>query len=376
MAIRYNSPALNGNERSYALQALESGRIASGGAFTDSAEKLLSSVFQTSAALLTTSCTHALELGARALDLGPGDEIIVPSFTFPTTASSFLWNGASVRFADIRPDTQNIDLEHATSLINDRTRAICIVHYAGVGAQPDEFAKLCQRHGLTLIEDNAHGFGATYKGQSLGSFGKLSTLSFHETKNITCGEGGSLLVNDESLVEKCIVLRDKGTDRQNFLNGLVDKYTWRSNGSSYGPSEVLAAILLAQLEQWERINGYRVSLWNRYRDDLASWAARENVSLPFIPSGVEHPGHLFYLILPSSESRSAFLDHMQLQDIGAVIHYQDLASSPFGSALSTRIGQLPNSLRASQRLVRLPLSSGLTSEEQEQVIERVLAFRA
>lgn len=374
--IPFNKASFRGNELDYLVQAIQQGHTSGNGPFTKQAESFLANMHSGSTTLLTTSCTHALEMAARLLNLQPGDEVIVPSYTFVSTASAFLWNGAKPVFADIRPDTLNIDATSVEALITDRTKAICIVHYAGVGAEPDRFVDMARRHGIALIEDNAHGLGATYRGQVLGTFGDVSTLSFHETKNVTCGEGGALIINDTRLVERAEIIREKGTDRSRFLRGQVDKYTWVDVGSSWVMSDLLAGVLVAQLEQLEAIQRHRQTLWKRYSSALGEWASENGVNLPVIPVEAEHSAHMFYLRLPSLTLRDRFIEHMRRRNILTVFHYQSLHSSPQGLALGSREGDCPRSDLASDTVVRLPLFAGLTRTEQDQVINAITSFRS
>ena len=372
--IPFNRPSFQGREFDYIAEALKHGSISGNGTFTKQAEAALSALHDGSTALLTTSCTHALELGARLLDLQPGDEVIVPSFTFVSTASAYMWNGAVPVFADSRPDTLNIDPNDVERLITPRTKAICVVHYAGVGAEPQAFADLAARHELTLIEDNAHGLGGGYAGKRLGTFGAMSTLSFHETKNITCGEGGAIILNDLALVERAEILREKGTDRSRFLRGQVDKYTWVDIGSSWVLSDMLAAVLLAQLERFDDIQSHRMQLWTRYQEALEPWAADVGVALPGVPPEAHHTAHMFHLRLDSAERRDAFIRHLGERGALAVFHYQALHESPVGRSLGESHG-CPVASRAADTLVRLPLFNDMSESEQGAVIEATLAFR-
>jgi dTDP-4-amino-4,6-dideoxygalactose transaminase len=373
--IPFNRPTFAGNEFMNIQKCLEAMHISGNGSFTKLAEELLSDLHDGSPTLLTTSCTHALEMSALLLDIRPGDEVIVPAFTFVSTVNAFLLAGARPIFVDVRRDTLNMDLEAATNAISSKTRAICIVHYGGVGATPDQFAELASARGLCLIEDNAHGFTARYKGQRLGTFGDLSTLSFHETKNVTCGEGGAVVFNDQSLLARAEVLREKGTNRSKFLRGVVDKYTWVDKGSSWVMSDILAAILVSQLEALEKIQAARKKIWNAYQAGLHSWSVQNSVELPVIPHECDHPAHLFHLRFQTLEQRSRFIDHMSSESISAVFHYQSLNSSPFGQQLGGRAGQCPNSEWLSDCLVRLPLFSSMTAAQTSRVIEVVNNFK-
>lgn len=371
--IPFNRPDYGDLELSLLREAVTNGQTAGNGPFGREAESTLSEIHWGSPALLVTSCTHALELAARLLDLGPGDEVIVPAFTFVSSANAFLRNGARVAFADVNPDTLNADPQSVARLVSSRTRAICIVHYGGVAAEPDIFVDMAKEAGVTLIEDNAHGLGATWNGRPLGTFGAMSALSFHETKNISCGEGGGLILNDRGLVERAEILREKGTDRSKFLRGQVDKYTWVDDGSSWVLSDLLAAILTGQLRRLEEIQAARLGIWRAYREGLAEWAVSNGVRLPFIPEGADHSGHLFHLRFDSSIRRDAFLAHMRSHGVLAVFHYQSLDRSPMGRVFRSDEG-CAVAWDASQTLARLPLYATLSGSDVERVIDAVLAF--
>lgn len=373
--IPFNSPSFVGNEAEYMFESVRNGHISGNGPFTKVAERMLSTIHDNASALLTTSCTHALELSARLLNLEPGDEVIVPSFTFVSTASAYMWNGAKPVFADIRLDTLNIDPNHVRSLVTERTKAICIVHYAGVGADPFEFQKLSKETKIPLIEDNAHGLGATYGGKILGTFGAMSTLSFHETKNISCGEGGAIVLTDPQLRERAEILREKGTDRSRFLRGQVDKYTWIDNGSSWTMSDLLAAVLVGQLERLNQVERTRLQIWDRYFNALQDWAVSSGVSLPAIPESAHHSGHMFYLRMPSEHVRNRFITHMLSAGVVTVFHYQALNTSPEAIRIGSDPSECPNSRLASSTVVRLPIFSTLSLSQQSQVIEAVTTFR-
>jgi dTDP-4-amino-4,6-dideoxygalactose transaminase len=308
---------------------------------------------------------------ALLLELEPGDEVIVPSFAFVTTVSAFVLHGARPVFADVRPDTLNLDERQLASLVTPRTRAVVPLHYGGVACAMDPILELARRHGFAVIEDNAHGLFGTYQGKTLGTFGALATQSFHETKNVTCGEGGALLVNDPGLVGRAEILREKGTNRSRFFRGQVDKYTWVDLGSSYLPSEILAAFLLAQLESRAALQAARARIWERYREELAGWAEVHGVGLPHVPAGCVQPYHVFYLVLPDLEQRTRLIGHLKERGILAVFHYQPLHLSDMGRRLGGRPGQCPVTEDVADRLVRLPLFSGLTEADQADVIEAV-----
>jgi len=309
------------------------------------------------------------------LDAKSDDEVIVPSFTFVSTINAFVLRGARPVFADIRPDTLNIDEAQLEPLITPRTRAILVVHYAGVGCEMDEILEIAGRHGIAVIEDNAHGLFGKYRGRTLGSLGRLATLSFHETKNITCGEGGALLINAPELVERAEIIREKGTNRAKFFRGQVDKYTWVDVGSSYLPSDLLAAYLLAQLEAAESIQERRKAIWETYARDLGEWAAANAIRLPIVPEHCEQPFHMFYLLLPSLEERQRFIEHMRGAGILSVFHYQPLHLSRMGRRYGGKPGDCPVTEDLSDRLVRLPFYTSLSTQDQALVIKTVTSFR-
>ncbi len=373
--IPFNKPGLVGNELRYVADAITLGHTAGDGAFTAKCHTFLERALGVPRALLTTSCTHALEMAALLLEITPGDEIIVPAFTFVSTVNAFVLRGAKPVFADIRDDTLNIDETRLEALITPRTKAIVPVHYAGVGCEMDGIVDIAGRHGVALVEDNAHGLFARYKGRYLGTFGCLATQSFHETKNIICGEGGALLVNDTRYVDRAEILREKGTNRRRFSRGEVDKYTWVDIGSSYLPSEILAGFLYAQLEKHELIHARRCSIWTAYNERLPSWAERNRVRLPCVPPGCEQSYHMFYLLLPSLEDRQLFIQHLKARGILSVFHYVPLHLSGMGRKFGGEPGLCPVTERVSDCLVRLPFYNDLTADEQNEVIEAVCCFR-
>ncbi len=373
--IDFNKPAFLGREQQYMAEAIANRHISGDGPFTRKAQQLLETTLGVKRALLTTSCTHALEMAAFLLDLQPGDEVIVPAFTFVSTVNAFVVRGAKPVFADIRPDTLNLDEAWLEALISPRTRAVVPVHYAGVGCAMEEIGRIADRYGLTVIEDNAHGLFGRYKGRYLGTFGALATQSFHETKNITCGEGGALLINDARFIERAEILREKGTNRSRFFRGQVDKYTWVDMGSSYVLSDLLAAFLLAQLEVRETIQTQRRRIWETYAAALGDWAARQGIRLPVVPEECEQAWHMFYLLLPSLEARTRFIDTLKQRGILSVFHYLPLHLSDMGRKFGGMEGQCPVTENVSDRLVRLPFYSTMTGDELEQVLEAVLAFR-
>jgi len=369
--VSFNRACISEKGLDYVREATTGGRISGDGPFTKRCSELLESESGASRVLLTSSCTHALELAALLLDLQPGDEVIMSSFTFVSTANAFILRGARPVFVDIRPDTLNMDEKLIEPLITNRTRAIVPVHYAGVGCEMDAIVDVASSHGISVVEDNAQGLFGRYKGRPLGSFGCVSAVSFHETKNITCGEGGALFINDESLVEHAEILREKGTNRAQFLRGQIDKYTWRSIGSSYLLSDILAAVLLAQLEERESIQQKRKEIWEFYEAELTSWADANGVSLPTVPEHCEPTHHIFYLILPTAESRTRFIENLSRAGIRATSHYEPLHTSPMGATWGYAPGDLPVTERVAGRLVRLPLHLGLTKTDLERVCHAI-----
>lgn len=373
--IPFNKPSFAGNETRYIGEAIERGHISGDGHFTRLCHTLLEETVGVPRALLTTNCTHALEMTGFLLRLEPGDEVIVPSFAFVTTVLAFVLRGARPVFCDIRPDTLNLDETRVERLITKNTKAIVVLHYAGVACEMDAILAVAARHGLPVIEDNAHGLYAKYRGRQLGTFGRLATQSFHETKNFTCGEGGALLINDKSLIERAEILREKGTNRSRFLRGLVHKYTWVDVGSSYLPSDMLAAFLYAQLEARDAIQARRGVIWNRYARELAGWASELGVSLPHVPPHCEQPFHMFYLLLKDGAQREALITHLEARGILAVFHYLPLHISDMGRTFGGRDGDCPVTEDVAGRLLRLPFFNRLTDAEQGEVIEAVKSLR-
>lgn len=374
MPVDFNRPLPVGNEEEYVLQALRSGHISGDGPFTKKCHALLREALGVPQALLTTSCTHALEMAALLLRIEPGDEVIFPDFTFVSTVNAFVLRGAKPVFVDIRPDTLNLDEKQIPAALSPRTRAIVPVHYAGVGCEMDAILEAAKSRGAAVIEDNAHGLFGRYKGRYLGTFGLLAAQSFHETKNFSCGEGGALIVNDESLRDRAEIIREKGTNRSRFFRGQIDRYTWVDVGSSYLPSDILAAYLFGQLEQRERIQSRRRSAWNAYAAALKGWADRHDVRLPIVPEHCEQPFHMFYLLMPSLDVRTRFIAHLREQGVYTVFHYLPLHLSDMGRSFGGREGDCPVTERVSDQLVRLPLHNLLTGAEQEEVIEAILDF--
>ncbi|HLG94746.1 MAG TPA: dTDP-4-amino-4,6-dideoxygalactose transaminase [Bryobacteraceae bacterium] len=372
--IPFNRPSIVGKEYEYIRQAIDQGHISGDGSFTKACERCLESIHSAARVLLTTSCTDALEMSALLLNVEPGSEVVVPAFTFVSTANAFVLRGARPVFCDVRPDTFNLDETALPELITAKTRVIVPVHYAGVGCEMTSIMNLAAKEGLDVVEDNAQGLLGHYHGRSLGTFGKLSTLSFHETKNVSCGEGGALVINDGSLVERAEILREKGTNRSRFFRGQVDKYTWVDIGSSFLPSDLLAAFLYAQLEARERIQSARCLRWKQYADGLRDWATRCGVRLPLVPTECDQPFHMFYLLLPTPEARDRLIAHLRSQRITSVFHYIPLNVSEMGMRHGGRAGQCPVAEDISRRLVRLPFYTSLTTTDLCRVIDAVLAF--
>jgi dTDP-4-amino-4,6-dideoxygalactose transaminase len=374
ISIPFNRPTHVDRESHYLADVLSSGHWSGDGAYTRRCHEQLEARLGVPKALLTTSCTHALEMAALLLDLQAGDEVIVPTFTFVSMVNAFVLRGARPVFADIRADTFNLDPQQLDALITPRTKAIIIVHYGGVACDMDRIGAIAARHGVPLVEDNAHGLFGGYRGRPLGTFGRLATLSFHETKNITCGEGGALLVNDPALLPRAEILREKGTNRSQFFRGQVDKYRWIDVGSSYLPSDLLAAILLAQLEAADGVQASRRRIWERYAALLAEWAAARDVRLPIVPPECEPAYHMFPLLMPNESSRDALIAHLRAQGMLAVFHYLPLHASPMGGRFGGRTGQCPVAEDVSRRLLRLPFFTNMTTDEQDRVIDAVTQF--
>jgi dTDP-4-amino-4,6-dideoxygalactose transaminase len=375
LRIPFNQPFFSGKEFDFIQEAVANWQFSGDGAFTKKCHALLEKQLGIPKALLTTSCTHALEMAALLLDIKPGDEVIVPSFTFPSTVNAFVLRGARPVFIDIRPDTLNLDETKLESLITSCTKGIVVLHYAGVGCEMDAILQVAGRHGIPVVEDNAHGLFGRYKGNYLGTLGCLATQSFHETKNFTCGEGGALLINDSRYIERAEILREKGTNRSRFFRGEVDKYTWVDIGSSYLPSDILAAFLYAQLEAREIIQSKRERIWNYYEEHLRDWAVDYRVQLPSVPSHCEQPFHMFYLLLPSLEARQAFITYLNSREINTVFHYLPLHLSPMGRQFGGKKGDCPVTEEVSDRLVRLPFYNDLTEADQARVVAALKDFR-
>jgi dTDP-4-amino-4,6-dideoxygalactose transaminase len=374
-SIPFNRCVPVGRELQYVQQALASGILAGDGYFTAKCHEWLRRHLGVPGALLTTSGTHALEISALLLDLHEGDEVIVPSFTFVSTVNAFVLRGAKPVFADIRPDTFNLDEEQLAQLISPRTKAIVVVHYAGVACEMDSIFASAAPAGIPVIEDNAHGLFGKYKGRDLGTFGVMAAQSFHETKNIACGEGGALLLQDRAFLERAEILREKGTDRSKFFRGQIDKYNWVDVGSSYLPSELVAAFLLGQLEAWQTIQSHRRWIWKTYRAELAGWADSNGVRMPIVPAHCDQPYHIFYLLMPTAERRQAFIAHMKRHAITTPFHYLPLHSSPMGQRFGGQPGDCPVTEFVSERLVRLPLFNSMSQAELQMVVGAVRQFR-
>jgi len=372
--IPFNRPAIVGREFDYIRQAIDGMHISGDGLFTKKCNTLLEKLIGVPKVLLTTSCTHALEMAALLLDVRPGDEVIIPSFTFVSTVNAFVLFGARPVFIDIRPDTLNLDERQLEKHITPRTKAIVPVHYAGVGCEMDRILEVANKYGVSVVEDNAHGLFGEYKGKSLGTFGCLAAQSFHETKNITCGEGGALLINDAKYVERAEIIREKGTNRSRFFRGQVDKYTWVDVGSSYLPSDILAAFLYAQLEVREQIQAKRKQMWEYYNEHLQSWAEGYGVRLPVVPAYCEHPYHMFYIVLPTLEQRQAMIGYLNKCGINSVFHYLPLHLSAMGRRFGGRKGDCPVTEYVSDRLLRLPFYNNLKETDQEYIVEKICSY--
>ncbi len=373
--IPFNRPVLAGNELEYISRALAGGHISGNGEFTRRCQGLLEEELGVPRALLTTSCTHALEMAALLLNISSGDEVIIPSFTFVTTALAFVMRGARPVFIDIHPDTLNLDEEQLEGLITPRTRAVIPIHYGGVGCEMERIMQISRAHRISTVEDNAHGLFGSLRGQPLGSFGDLATLSFHETKNFSCGEGGALLINDPKLIERAEIIREKGTNRSQMFRGEVDKYTWLDLGSSYIPSDILAAFLLAQLETRKRIQAARKRIWDYYFRSLRQWAEENETRLPHIPPDRGQAYHLFYLLLPSAEIRGRLIGHLRERGIHSVFHYLPLHLSPMGKKLGGNGHHCPVTEEVSDQLLRLPFYNDISESDLERVTKAITAFK-
>jgi dTDP-4-amino-4,6-dideoxygalactose transaminase len=372
--IPFNRPFVAGNEQRYVAEAISRGHISGNGHFTRRCEQFLEAELDSPRVILTTSCTDALEMAALLLELGPEDEVILPSFGFVSTVNAFVLRGARPSFVDIRPDTLNMDEEQLEGVITPNTRAIVPIHYAGVACQMDRIGAIARERGLRVIEDNAHALFGRFQGRPLGSLGDLAAHSFHETKNFTCGEGGALAIQDEALIARAEILRDKGTDRARFFRGEVDRYSWVDLGSSFLPSDLLAAFLLAQLEERDRIQGRRKKIWESYESELSGWAREHGVQLPHVPEDCEQSYHLFYMLLPAQDVRDRLIAYLKRAGILTVFHYQPLHRSEMGQRYGYAAGDFPVTEDLSQRLIRLPFFNDLSESDQNCVLERILQF--
>ncbi len=372
--IRFNVPPFTGKEYEYIRQAVDNKKICGDGSFTKRAGEWFEKRTGTKKCLMTTSCTHATELAALLAQIGPGDEVIMPSFTFVSTANAFVLRGAVPVFVDIRPDTMNIDETLIEAAITEKTKAIVPVHYAGVSCEMDTILDIAKRHNLFVIEDAAQGVMASYKGKPLGAIGDFGCYSFHETKNYSMGEGGALLIQDSAYIEKAEIYREKGTDRSKYYRGQVDKYRWQEFGSSYLPSELNVAYLYAQLEEAEKINEWRLARWQEYWSLLAPLAQKGKIELPTVPEGCVHNAHMFYIKTAEERERAALIDFLEARDIVAVYHYVPLHSAPAGMKYGRMSGEDVYTTKESERLLRLPMYYGLTADEVAFVAEKVKEF--
>jgi dTDP-4-amino-4,6-dideoxygalactose transaminase len=374
-SIPFNRPCLAGNEYDYIAQAIANGHASGDGPFTRKCHEYLERELGAARVLLTTSCTHALELAALLLDCDADDEIIVPSYTFVSTANAFALRGSRIVFCDIRPDTLNLDEDRLESLITEKTKAVVPVHYAGVPCAIDRIMEICRSNEISVVEDNAHALFARFEGRYTGTFGCLAAQSFHETKNFTCGEGGALIINDQELVERAIIIRDKGTNRSQFYRGMVDKYTWQDIGSSFLPSDLLAAFLYAQLEAREVIQQKRQRAWDFYAHRLGDWAQAIGARLPVVPENCEQAYHMFYVLLPTSDCRDELISHLKANGILSVFHYVPLHLSAAGKRFAARSSYCPVTEDLSGRLLRLPFYTDITPHEQGRVLAALTTYR-
>lgn len=372
--IPFNRSSLIGDELENIKSAVSSGQISGDQSFTRKCEHMLAQELNVQRVLLTTSCTHALEMAALLLDIQPGDEVIMPSFTFVSTANAFVLRGARPVFSDVREDTLNIDESKVAELITDRTRAIVPVHYAGIGCEMDTLTAIANQHRIAIVEDNAHGLYGKYKGKWLGTFGALATQSFHATKNFYCGEGGALIINQAEFEERAEILREKGTDRSKFFRGEVAKYSWVDLGSSYVLSDLLAAYLYGQLCSRQKIQAHRATVWKRYQVELKDWCQQNGVRQPIIPPHCDPAWHLYFLIMPTLKSKLALIAHLKNQQILAVTHYLPLHLSVFAERWHGKAGDCPVTEHAADHLIRLPLFNSISPDEQSRVIKAVCSF--
>lgn len=372
--IDFNMAPCTGRELAYMQQAMQNGKLCGDGPFTKKCSEWMCTNFQAKHCLLTTSCTHALEMAAYLSDIQPGDEVIMPSYTFVSTADAFVLRGAKIVFVDIRPDTMNIDENLIEAAITEKTKAIAVVHYAGVACAMDEILAIAKKYNLIVVEDAAQGVNAWYKGRALGTIGDFGCYSFHETKNYTMGEGGAVLFQDDRYQERAEILREKGTDRSKFFRGQVDKYTWVDYGSSYLPSDMNAAYLYAQLELAEEINNKRMAIYDHYREALAPLAAQGAIDLPTVPDYAVHNAHMFYLKLKDISARTAFIGYLKENGIHAVFHYVPLHSAKAGQRFGRFHGEDVYTTKESERLVRLPLFYNLELEQARYITDTILKY--
>ena len=372
--VGFNIPAVTGKEQEYLEKVFKNEKFSGDGPFTKKCNQWFEDHLQTPKALLTTSCTHALEMAAILIDIQPGDEVIMPSYTFVSTANAFVLRGANIVFVDIRPDTMNIDEKLIESAVTEKTKAIVPVHYAGVSCEMDTIMEIANKYGLFVVEDAAQGVMSTYKERALGTIGHIGCFSFHETKNYQCGEGGAILLNDERFFERAEIIREKGTNRSKFLRGQVDKYSWVDVGSSYLPSELNAAFLYAQLEHADMINNDRLESWHYYYQELTPLAERGYIELPTIPSDCRHNAHMFYLKAKNLEERTALIKYLREKEIEPVFHYVPLHSAPAGEKFGVFSGEDLYTTSQSNRLLRLPMYFKLTKEDQKRVIKNIYLY--
>ena len=372
--INFNVPPFTGREMEYIRNCVESQKICGDGAYTKKCNDWLEKKTGSTKCLLTTSCTHATEMAALLAEIQPGDEVIMPSYTFVSTADAFVLRGAVPVFVDIRPDTMNIDENLIEDAITDKTKAIVPVHYAGVSCEMDKIMEIAKKYNLIVIEDAAQGIMSTYKGRALGTIGDFGCFSFHETKNYSMGEGGALLIRDEKYVEDAEIIREKGTNRSKFYRGQIDKYTWVNFGSSYLPSDMNAAYLFAQLEMAEEINDARLACWNRYYENLKPLADAGYIELPVVPEGCVHNAHMFYIKAKDIEERTELINHLKSKEVLSVFHYIPLHTAPAGQKYARFHGEDKYTTRESERLTRLPMYYGLTLEQVDYISEQVKSF--
>lgn len=373
--IPFNRPSMMGDELAFITEAVNSGKISGDDPFTGRCQELLEHELGVGKVLLTPSCTHALEMAAILLNIRPGDEVILPSFTFVSTANAFVLRGATPVFVDSRPDTLNLDERKLESHITAKTKAIVPVHYAGVGCEMERILEIAGRHRIPVVEDNAHGLFGKYGEKNLGTFGAFGTQSFHETKNFTCGEGGALLINDVSMYERAEIIREKGTNRSMFYRGQIDKYSWVDLGSSYLPSGIASAFLYGQLIRWKDIQASRKRVWDTYHAALKEWASTHAVLLPTIPERCQQAYHMLYMVMPSLDTRQALIAHLRKEGIQAVFHYVPLHLSRMGTQLGGKQGDCPVAEDLSDRIIRLPFYNTLSQTDQARVIDAVQSFR-